>query len=49
LLASFIEVATPLKKLLAHGVHDILGLKPVLPSVAIDEGNMLHIEDMVFF
>ena len=36
LLVSFIEVATPLKKFLAHGVDDILKVKPVLLSVLVD-------------
>ena len=40
LLASFIEVAMPLKKFLAHAVNDILEVKPVVLSIPIDERNM---------
>jgi hypothetical protein len=48
LLASFIEIATPLKKFLAHGVNDIFEVKAAVLGVPIDERNMPHIEDIRF-
>jgi hypothetical protein len=44
--SSVIEVATLLKKFLAHGVNDILEFKPVILSVLIDKCNMPHVKDI---
>ena len=46
LLASSLDVAMLLEKLLAHGVHDILELKPVGVGVALDQGDMPDVEDV---
>jgi hypothetical protein len=43
-----LQIATPLKKLLAHGVNDILEVKPVVLSIPTDEHNMPDIEDIRF-